>query len=213
MNGIHDMGGMHGFGPIDVADDASFHEDWEPRARAIAHLMFGTGYLNLDEFRSTIEHVLPVEYLQSSYFDRWLTAVESASIERGYLTRDELDGRIQEIQGDRFQPAIPAPNPAPPEDISIGDVVQRFQAGDTVRVRNAHVEGHTRAPRYLRGKVGVIQKSRGHEVFPDTNAHLQGDRPQVVYSVTFAGSELWGDQAEPRQLLTIDLWDAYLERA
>ena len=213
MNGIHDMGGMHGFGPVDVSDDAAFHDDWEPRARAMVHLMYMPEYINLDEFRSTIERIPPAEYLQSSYFERWLTALESATIERGYLTQDELDDRIQEIQGSTFEPAIPAPKPEPPRATLSGEVVQRFQAGETVRVRNAHVEGHTRAPRYLRGKVGVIEKSRGHEVFPDTNAHLQGDQPQVVYSVTFEGSELWGDQAEPRQLLTIDLWDAYLERA
>jgi nitrile hydratase len=210
------MGGMHGFGPVDVSDQARFHEEWEPRARAMANLVYLAELVNLDAFRAKMEEIPPADYLDSSYFERWLKGIETGLIERGYLTRDELDTRLTEVASGNFVPSEPEPRRPPLQAAAkpAGDaIVQRFQVGAIVRVRNLHPVGHNRAPRYLRGKVGTIQTCRGHEVFPDTNARYQGDRPQAVYSVTFDGRELWGDSAEPGQLLSIDLWDSYLEPA
>jgi nitrile hydratase beta subunit len=216
MNGIHDMGGMHGFGPVDVSDDAEFHAEWERRARAMANLVYLGDFVNLDAFRAAMEVIPPADYLQSSYFERWLKGIEAGLIERGYLTRQELDARLGEIAAGTYEPSDPAQrrSPDPPNsEPEIDKVVQRFEVGDTVRVRNVHEPGHNRSPHYLRGKVGVIQACRGHEIFPDTNSRYLGDRPQVVYSVTFEGRALWGASAELGQLLSIDLWDSYLEPA
>lgn len=213
MNGIHDMGGMHGFGPVDVSDEAAFHEEWEKRARAMAHLTYLAEFVNLDAFRYSMERMPPSDYLQSSYFERWLDGVERGLIERGYLTESEIENRLAEFEAGTFEPVEPAPGPMPAIAETTGNAVRRFDIGEQVRVRNSHGSSHNRAPRYLRGKVGVVQHCRGHEVFPDTNASYLGDRPQVVYSVVFEGGELWGGSAEPGQLLSIDLWDAYLEVA
>lgn len=216
MNGIHDMGGMDGFGPVDVSDDAFFHDDWEPHARAMAHLSWKRGYINLDQLRRGMEEMPPADYLQTPYFGRWLHSTMQGLIEGGYLTQSEIDERIREMQEATFEaraPMAPVPSnakPAPPDPDAIA---HRFAIGDAVRVRNVHVPGHTRCPRYLRGKTGVIRHCHGHEILADTNAHLLGDRPQVVYSVTFSGNEIWGESGDPRQLLSIDLWDSYLEPA
>ncbi len=216
MNGIHDMGGMDGFGPLDVSDDAIFHDDWERRARAMAHLSWKRGFINLDLLRRGMEEMPPAGYLETPYFGRWLHSTEQGLIERGFLTQAEVDERVRAMQESTFEPHAPGEpvgwiaKPVPPDPNA---VVHRFAVGDPVRVRNVHVPGHTRCPRYLRGKTGVIRRCYGHEILADTNAHLLGDRPQVVYSVTFTGSEIWGESGDPRQLLSIDLWDSYLEPA
>ena len=70
----------------------------------------------------------------------------------------------------------------------------RFQLGQQVRARNMHPAGHTRLPRYARGKLGTIDRHQGAFVFPDTNAHFLGENPQHVYSVRFAARRLWGEQ-------------------
>ena len=158
----------------------------------------------------------PADYLRTSYFGRWLHSTQKGLIEGGFLTQSEIDDRTRELQQSNFEaqapraPILSIAKPAQPESDS---VVQRFAVGDSVRVRNVHVAGHTRCPGYLKGKAGVIRRCYGHEILPDTNAHLLGDRPQVVYSVTFTGSEIWGESGDPRQLLSIDLWDSYLDPA
>jgi nitrile hydratase subunit beta len=92
-------------------------------------------------------------------------------------------------------------------------VAARFRAGDRVRARNMHPVGHTRLPRYARGKLGTINADHGVFVFPDTNAHFLGENPQHLYSVRFAARELWGEQASARDSVFIDMWDDYLEPA
>jgi nitrile hydratase len=214
MNGIHDMGGMDGFGPIDVSDDARFHHDWEPHARAMAHLSWKRGFINLDQLRRGMEEMPPVDYLRTPYFGRWLHATERGLIERGFLSQAEIDERIRELQESTFdagEVAAPVAWVAKPAAPDRDAIVHRFEVGDSVRVRNVHIPGHTRCPRYLRGKIGMIRRCYGHEILPDTNAHLQSDQPQVVYSVTFTAGEIWGESGDPRQLLSIDLWDSYLE--
>jgi hypothetical protein len=93
------------------------------------------------------------------------------------------------------------------------NVAARFQVGQRVRARNMHPVGHTRLPRYARGKFGTIDRDHGVFVFPDTNAHFLGEKPQHVYSVRFAARELWGNQAAPQDSVYLDMWDDYLEPA
>jgi nitrile hydratase subunit beta len=91
--------------------------------------------------------------------------------------------------------------------------IARFKPGDRVNTRNINPVGHTRLPRYARGKSGEIVRDHGVFVFPDSNAHFQGENPQHLYSVRFASRELWGEDASPRDSVYVDLWESYLERA
>jgi nitrile hydratase len=220
MNGVHDMGGMHGFGAVDPTDDAPFHDAWEERLRAMMGLTMQQGVFNLDAFRYGIEQMDPAAYLASSYFERWLASVEHNLIQAGVLTREELDARTAHFREhpDASTPgeADDAPRwqpPEPREEPELPHIRPRFAVGDPVLTRNVHPAGHTRLPRYARGKRGTINMIHGPEVFADTNAHNQGEHPQVVYSVRFDARELWGESAEPRQTVSIDLWESYLEPA
>ena len=91
-------------------------------------------------------------------------------------------------------------------------VVANFAVGQRVRMRNIHPTTHTRLPSYARGKTGTVERDYGVFVFPDTNAHLQGEKPQHLYLVRFAARELWGDAAKPQDSLYLNMWDDYLER-
>jgi nitrile hydratase subunit beta len=217
MDGIHDLGGMHGFGPIDLGEhgQATFHADWEVRVGALVGVTVGR-YFNLDAFRHGIERMDPAHYLRAPYFERWLTTIATNLIEGGLLTAEELDARTDLL---RRHPdaALPRPDagsarmPEPAPEPALPALTPRFAIGDAVVARNVHPRGHTRLPRYARGKRGVIHLVHGPEVFADTNAHGLGEHPQVVYNVRFDGRELWGDSAEPGTIVAIDLWESYLE--
>jgi nitrile hydratase len=217
MNGVHDLGGMHGFGPIERGEaEPLFHAAWEGRVRAIATLGFGRGYYTVDAFRHAIELMAPAEYLRAPYFERWLAAIETCLIQQGLLTGQELDERTAFLcdQPDAAPPrAAAATRPAPVAVVSAPPPTPRFAVGDAVVARNVHPTGHTRLPRYARGKRGVIARLYGAQTFPDTNAHGLGEQPQPLYSVRFDARELWGDAAEPRGVVYLDLWDSYLEPA
>jgi nitrile hydratase len=220
VNGIHDLGGMHGFGSIErETDEPLFHADWESHVFAI-DLLVGERFYNLDAFRYGIERMAPAEYLRASYYERWLATVEYNLVQQGVLASDEVDARL------RFWHDHPGIEPAPRPDATrprlmahdasaqeqpLPPLAPRFAIGDAVRTRNIHPPGHTRLPRYARGKRGVIHIVHGPEVFPDTHAHGRGPNPQVVYNVRFDGRELWGDSSEPRHNVCIDLWESYLE--
>jgi nitrile hydratase subunit beta len=217
MNGVHDIGGMHGFGPIEREENEPlFHADWERRALGIAILVPTLGYYNDDADRYGWERMAPAEYLQASYYELWLTTVEYNLARLGILTGDELATRIaffREHPGVDPPPvraAAPPPLPEAPMDPPVPRLAPRFAVGDVVLTRNVHPVGHTRLPRYARGKRGVIQVIHSPQTFPDTNAHGLGKNPQIVYNVRFEGRELWGDSAEPHQVLYLDLWDSYL---
>jgi nitrile hydratase len=221
MNGVHDLGGMHGFGPVErEANEPLFHAAWEARVRAIASLTRDRGYYNIDAFRHGIERMPPAEYLRASYFERWLASVETNLIDHGLLTRDELEARTASYRehpgaeptpaaGSSASPPAPAARPEPPSS----PPAPRFAVGDAVMTRNVHPTGHTRLPRYARGKRGVIHALHGPHPFPDTNAHGLGEQPHALYGVRFEGRELWGDSAEPREAVYLDLWESYLEPA
>jgi nitrile hydratase len=218
MNGIHDLGGMHGFGAIAREENEPlFHAEWEARVWAMVQLVRTQGYFTLDAYRHAIERMAPAEYLRTSYYERWLASLVSILMEQSIVTSDELDARIALLrrQPDAApQDASAVPPPAPRErPPSLPPRAPRFAVGDAVVTRNVHPVGHTRLPRYARGKRGVIQGFHGAQTFPDTNAHGLGENPQPLYNVRFEARELWGDSAEPRQTISLDLWDSYLEPA
>lgn len=203
MNGIHDMGGMDGFGPIPIEkDEPVFHATWEGRMYAIAMSLVR----NADEFRHAIERIPAPVYLDSSYYERWLNGAMTLLVERNNLSRDELASRGAGPVAP-IQPAGDFAGDSP----KVRRRRARFGIGDRVVARNLNVTGHTRLPRYVRGKRGVIESDWGTYVFADSNAHHGGDRAQHVYSVSFAARELWGKDAPRSDTLRIDLWEDYLE--
>lgn len=206
MNSIHDMGGMDGLGPVTAEhNEPVFHSQWEGRVFAIVNLLAGTGRFNVDEFRHSLERIPGARYLNSSYYERWLDGIQTLLIEKGMVTREELESRGA---GPVQEP------PARFEDFSRGKGRRpraRFKEGDRVVARNINPPGHTRLPRYARGKRGVIRRDRGVYVFADSNAHGAGERAQHVYSVAFDARELWGRNPPRRERVLIDLWEDYLE--
>ncbi len=214
MNGVHDMGGMDGFGPIvREANEPVFHAEWERRAYALVSLAMRAAQANVDEFRHAIERMPPARYLASSYYERWLAAVETLLVEYRVVTREELLAK-QDPSSDPalIANAIVARGPVPvKEKTGAKPPRARYAKGDRVRARNLNPAGHTRLPRYVRGKAGVIVRDWGIFVFPDTNAHHAGTKPQHCYSVSFDARELWGKSASSHERLYIDLWEDYLE--
>src|ERR1700731_1908001 len=200
MNGVHDMGGMHGFGPV-VAErgEPVFHARWEGVVRGMFEGTAGN-YFNIDEFRRVMERMPAEDYLRASYYEKWLYAIETILKEKGVVTADELPtGR----------PSLPPPPPARRE--SPPDQTPRFATGDPVVTRNLNSKGHTRLPRYARGKRGVIRSLRGSFRLPDANAHGKGPAWQPCYTVEFDARELWGTEASPGDRVCIDLWESYLD--
>ncbi len=207
MNGIHDIGGTDGFGPV-VREDREpvFHSEWEARVFGLLAACRRAG--NVDEFRHAIERIPALRLLNSTYYERWLDALQILLVEKGMLSREELGSRGAD-------PPMAAQPPhhlkhAPPNP---GRARARFRPGDRIVARNLNPTGHTRLPRYVRGKRGVILRDWGVYAFPDSNAHRGGKRPQHVYSVAFKARELWGAKAPGRDQVFIDLWEDYLEAA
>jgi nitrile hydratase len=211
MNGIHDLGGMHGFGRVEVeVDEPVFHASFEKRVLGMVYQVVGGGWANLDTFRHGIERTDPVAYLTVGYYGRWLASLERILVELGILGADEVTARAN--GGWAPGPAVPAK----PGTVALGfdravDRPPRFRPGDAVRARVASPSGHTRLPRYIAGRAGVIDRVYGSVVFPDTNADGRGEQPQYLYNVRFAATELWGETAEPATSVQIDLFEPYLE--
>jgi len=218
MNGIHDLGGMHGFGPVEREENEPlFHAAWEARVLAIRDVVRRQrGYYTIDASRYGVERMAPAEYLRASYYERWLASIEYNLTLQGFMTHEELEARIaflrQHPDADTAR-ASRLQRPPPVQDVPSVPPAPRFAVGDAVITRNVHPVGHTRLPRYARGKRGVIHRLHGPQTFPDTNAHGLGTQPQPLYTVRFEARELWGDSAEPRQTVALDLWDSYLDPA
>jgi len=214
MNGIHDMGGMDGFGEVLPQDNEAFHEDWEKQI-FVANRLVRTPSLN--EGRST-EYMDPVDYLGWGYFGRSLHSLERKVLRHGLVTEEELenpDGRLARVDG--FE-VIKAEEVEARFRTRRGsrvqvDVSPKFQVGDRVIVKNEHPPTYTRCPRYVRGLRGQVQRDRGVWAFPDTASYGLGDRPQHCYSVRFAATELWGSRADPKDRVYADLFEDYLEVA
>ena len=219
MNSVHDMGGMHGMGPIQVEKDRPvFHEPWEGRLFALRRAMGAWRKWNIDVTRHEVELVAPAEYLRLSYYERQFVAFLPMLVKSGLVTPSEIESGIPAEGLSKATPALTiekamtlvAKGVPTSRDMP---VAPRFQLGQRVRARNVHPVGHTRLPRYARGKTGTVNRDHGVFVFPDTNAHFLGEKPQHVYSVRFAARELWGDQAAAQDSVYLDLWDDYLEPA
>ena len=219
MNGIHDMGGMQDMGPITYEkNEPVFHADWEARVFAMFLAAGAWHKWNLDAFRHTREVLPPDDYLRASYYEQWLSGLRDLLVRRGLVTAAEIESGVPSPGlAKATAPLTPDKIPATlPTRIRANRDVQvspRFQAGQRVRARNINPVGHTRLPRYARGKFGTIHRDYGVFVFPDTNAHFLGENPQHVYSVRFAARELWGAQAAERDCVYVDMWDDYLEVA
>jgi nitrile hydratase len=220
VNGIHDLGGMHGFGEVvREPEEPVFHALWEGRVYALVGLVLASGATSVDAFRHGIERLDPVTYLTAGYYGRWLRSLERICAEAGVLDGAELSARSRALaEGRDPEPAAPwqPPSPTPSPGLSYSREVAsepRFQPEDRVRARNLNPAGHTRLPGYVRGRQGVVLRALGGFVFPDANAHGRGEQPQHLYTVRFAAEELWGPAADGPGAVHVDLFESYLEPA
>ncbi len=217
MNGVHDIAGMENLGPLNIEkNEPVFHEDWERMIYSITIALMASGYFKTDEVRSATEQMPPADYLQARYYEKWLFSIEKILIDRNVLTRQEIEsGKSSRDDGfslapvplDKLKYAMTNPIPA---SLDI-DVAQKFNVGDKIITRNINPAHHTRIPRYIRGKRGVIEMHHGVFLLPDTNAHGGPDKPQNVYNVRFSAAELWGDDPSPNDYIYIDLFDDYMD--
>jgi len=224
MNGVHDMGGRQGFGPVQPeADEPLFHAAWERRALGITLAMGASGQWNLDMVRSARENLPPATYLAASYYEIWIRGLERLILERQLVSPAELErgeplyaarpvARVLRRAEVDSALALGSPTTRPSTD------GPRFALGQRVRALNMHPSGHTRLPRYVRGHVGTVVLHHGAHVFADRHAqHRPGaafdDRPEHLYTVEFDAAELWGGSAEPGVRVSVDAWEPYLEAA
>jgi nitrile hydratase subunit beta len=219
MNGVHDMGGMDGFGKVEAEpNEPMFHSDWEARVMAMVRAMGAAGAFNIDTSRYYRETLPPAVYLASSYYKKWFLGLENLLVDKGYVAEADI------AAGHAVQPAKALKR----GKFALGDVERimvrgkfdrdapaaaRFKPGDRVRAKNIHPATHTRLPRYVRGHVGVIECDHGCHVFPDTAAMERGENPQWLYTVVFDGTELWGAESDPTVKISIDAFEPYLEPA
>jgi nitrile hydratase subunit beta len=216
MNGVHDMGGMQGFGPIlPEVDEPPFHAEWERRMLALTLAMGATGQWTLDQSRAAREGEPPARYLASSYYEIWYAGLVRLMIERKLIDERELE----EGRAHRAPTALPRVLKAadvaaalargsPTQRIAPGP--ERFAVGDAVRARVLHPASHTRLPRYCRGKPGTIVARHGAHVFADASAQGRGNEAQWLYTVRFAATDLWGADTTA-SAVCVDCWESYLE--
>jgi nitrile hydratase subunit beta len=220
MNGVHDMGGMHGMGPIQhEKNEPVFHEPWESRVLSMYIALGAWHKWNIDAARHSRELIPPAEYLRMTYYEKWFAGLVDLLAKRGLVTAAEIESGAPAAGTAKATPPLTA------DKITVtmlanrinasrsAPVAPRLQTGQRVRARNIHPIGHTRLPRYARGKTGTVEGDHGVFVFPDTNAHFLGEKPQHVYSVRFTARELWGELAAERDSVYLDMWDDYLEPA
>jgi nitrile hydratase subunit beta len=219
VNGVHDMGGMHGFGPVLAeVDEPVFHHEWERRAFALTVAMARPGGWTIDRSRHARESLPPAQYLASSYYEIWLAALERLLVEHGLATQAEIEA------GRSDAPPSPVPGILEAGTVAVtlargspvlrlASAPARFARGDRVRALDLNPRGHTRLPRYVRGRFGTVTSVHGAHVFPDTNAHGQGEQPRWLYGVAFAAQDLWGPDARADDTVHLDLWEPYLAPA
>ena len=219
MNGVHDMGGMHGFGPVEPeANEPVFHAPWEGRVLALRRALGAWRKWNIDAGRHSIETLPPADYLRMSYYEKWLASAIKLALGAGLITQRELETGQRDpsapvatppLTADMVLPAIMKGGPTHRETT----VKPRFATGQAVCAREINPTGHTRLPRYVRGRLGTIERDHGAHVFPDSNAKFEGESPQYLYTVRFSARELWGEAANPADSVYLDLWEEYLDVA
>ena len=207
MHGIHDLGGMYGFGPIVYeSDEPVFHEQWQETTFAVL-MAAGTmlpGF-NADQYRLSVERMAPSHYLSVHYYERMLTGITTLLVEQGILDLADLEERARGV----FPLALPIA--AEPLAELVPQPVARFRVGQSVRVRQYNPKGHTRAPGFCRGKLGTVLRVTRKFPFPDTSAHGGELRDEHTYHVEFAARELWAGNGNDKDTVVVDLWDSYLE--
>ena len=219
MNGAHDLGGMHGFGPVGAdPNEPLFHAEWERRCFALTLACGFTGEWNIDASRFAREQMPPAEYLTTGYYEHWLFGLEYLLADRGMATPEEMAAGKLEVNPKAVARTLAAADVGkvlskggPSEREPSG--APRFGEGDRVRTININPATHTRLPRYARGKVGIVKLLHGAHVYPDTNSLYAGEAPEHLYTVEFDGQELWGRDAEPGTSVTVDCWESYLDAA
>jgi nitrile hydratase len=223
MDGVHDMGGMHGFGlVVREPNEPVFHAPWEGRVQAMMVLAYRALFGSVHGGRFAGESIEPARQLAAGYFERGLAALELGVLAARLVTRDELAERVAYFAA--HAEAAPsakarAGRPAPPVALErAGRVPEaaaarppRFAVGDAVRSRNMHPQGHTRLPRYARGRNGAVALAHPAANLPDRVVAGLSSEPQTVYTVRFAARELWGPEAAPGEAVYLDLWEDYLE--
>ena len=206
MDGIHDLGGMSGFGAVEVErNEPVFHAGWQARTFGLMLLGNALGAYNADEYRHAVERMDPADYLAASYYQRMLTGVATLLVEKGFVSIEDLTARAR----GRFplsRPLLPQREKSAAERST-----PRFALGDRVVVRNMHPAGHTRVPRYVRGKRGVVVHVAPKFSYPDSAAHGLRWRDEHTYPVCFEAAELWSDAAAGAETVMVDLWESYLE--
>jgi len=208
VDGVHDLGGMEGFGSVEVdAGEPAFRHAWEARMFGIAGGALASGGFNTPMFRHAIERMDPGHYLTSSYYEHWLTAVATLLVEAGTISPDELDARAG-----GFPLSHPAAVGAGDVDAVTPSETPRYAVGDAVRVRDVQFAGHTRCPRYVRGRRGVIARVDPAAPIPEVEAHRRERMLDPSYSVRFDAAELWSGAAEPNSSMLVDLYEQYLDR-
>jgi len=217
VNGVHDMGGMQGFGPVEPEpNEPVFHARWEARVLALRRALGAWRRWNIDASRYSIETLPPADYLRLSYYEKWLASATKLALQAGLITPRELEtGRrdpavpvaMPPLSADKVMPALLAGGATLRET----NAKPRFAAGQAVRARDINPTGHTRLPRYVRGRRGTIERDHGAHVFPDSNAKFEGEKPQFLYTVRFEARELWGEAANPADSVYLDLWEDYLD--
>ena len=219
MDGVHDMGGMDGFGPVEPErDEPVFHAPWEARVLAMRRAMGAANGWTIDMGRFAIEQIPPHVYLSATYYQKWFLGMRQMLLDHGLIDAAELEA------GHAQGPAAVLPRgPFKLTDVARimargqfdrpASAPARFKAGDRVRAKNIHPRTHTRLPRYARGHVGIIERIQGCHVFPDTAAHGQGEAPQWLYTVVFDARELWGADADPTLKVSIEAFESYLDAA
>ncbi|HEY2707403.1 MAG TPA: nitrile hydratase subunit beta [Caulobacteraceae bacterium] len=216
MNGVHDMGGMHGLGPVaPEPGEPVFHADWERRVHAMVIASPTRG--NIDAGRHQRELIAAADYLRMTYYEKWFEGLRQMLLKGEAVAPDELAAGVADPAAPKSTPRL-APEAVAPALSTSGSYLRKaappaFVAGDRVRALNLHPTGHTRLPRYVRGHVGVIERCHGAHVFPDSHAHGAGEDPHPLYTVRFTATDLWGPAANPRDSVSLDLWEPYLERA
>jgi nitrile hydratase subunit beta len=219
MNGAQDMGGLHGFGPVEPEpNEPVFHAEWERRAFALTLAMGMPGGWNIDMSRSARESLPPAQYLAKSYYEIWLAGLEKLMAQRGLVSPQEIAAGApigepkkvaRTLSGADVAKVLYRGGPTERET----NTAARFAVGDRVRAKNMHPPTHTRLPRYVRGHVGVVERVLGCHVFPDSNSLGAGEDPRWLYTVRFAGPELWGSDSDPTIAVSVDAWEPYLEPA
>lgn len=219
MNGAHDLGGMMGFGPVQAEENEPvFHAEWEKRMMALNVAIGAAGAWNIDMGRHARENRDPRQYLDSSYYQLWYLGLTRLLAERDLVGADELIAGQALRPGAKVKRVLSAEQVAPAmarrvpyERPAASDA--RFKVGMPVRAKEMHPPGHTRLPRYVRGKVGTVEIVHGVHAYPDTHAHDLGEQPHWLYCVAFPATALWGSEADPAITVSTDCWEPYLEPA